>query len=219
MFYSSYKCIILPQPVTKPYTYSSHTDTSKYETAALFPITNLVSLSFSPPWSQSPASSSLSATLDTWGRLHPSSDLPGATNHTPFLYFYLLCTFLMAFKTSVSTRAVWVLGLSPTSAKTSSGYAGPGGPEHAPPPKPPQAAPDRASSDHVGPGGQGTAPPPMSPPAALALAGHAHGSLCSGPASGADTGERNTHRGGAGAAGPETYLVVLEGSWGGRGCM
>ena len=37
-----------------------------------------------------------------------------------------------------------------------------------------------------------------------------HGQVCSGPASGADAGERNTCRSGADRVGPETYLEVLE---------
>ena len=81
--------------------HSSHTGISKYETVAPFLITNLVSLSFPPPWSQSPASSSLPAILDTMRSLHPPSSWPGAPGCTPFLYFYLMCTFLAAFKNSL----------------------------------------------------------------------------------------------------------------------
>ena len=43
------------------------------------------------------------------------------------------------------------------------------------------------------------------------------GHVCSGPASGTDAGERKTFKGGANAAGPETYLEVLEAYRGGRG--
>ena len=43
--------------------------------------------------------------------------------------------------------------------------------------------------------------------------------MCSGPAPGTDIGERNTHRGGADTADPETYLEVLEAYWGGGGSL
>ena len=43
------------------------------------------------------------------------------------------------------------------------------------------------------------------------------GHVCSGPASGADTGKRNTCRGGADRVGSESYLEHLEGILGRQG--
>ena len=120
-------------------------------------------------------------------------------------------------------------GLSPTSAKASEGPAVPMDPSTSPPvqasvvahgpplTKPPLATwvqagqvppPSKASSDCPGPCGHTCGS--LRPPAL-----HEH--VYSRPASGADAGERNTCRGGADAAGPETYLEVSEGLLGRRG--
>lgn len=85
-----------PLPVNKFYTHTHHTQALPTETTVLFPITNLVSLSFPPHWSQSPACS-----LSAMRRFRPPSALPGASDHTPFLCFYHMCTFLAAFNTSL----------------------------------------------------------------------------------------------------------------------
>ena len=80
-----------------------NTSTSKYETAALFPITNLAS-PFLPPWSQSLASS-VSAILDTYRRLYQLSGLPGATHHMPF-HFFSSCTISWWFLRCLSIKPI-----------------------------------------------------------------------------------------------------------------
>lgn len=88
-------------------------------------------------------------------------------------------------------RAAWFPGLNPASNKASSGHQVQVG----------QVPPfSKASSDCASPCRYARG-------SLSGLQGHLH----SRPASGANTGERNTHRDGADMAAPETYLGILEG--------